>query len=140
MSAFSFREDFRKVQWARTFGLNLLRAVSAGIVWAIIRLFMGGEGAGAGLPPWYMMPVYLPAVYFTFLPFFFVTAKIITTFLGKSGEAVVGLLTLFFGLVVAVGDPLVYLLFKVRPRLVPTQSFSFVNLCIILFVLDPSKV
>lgn len=38
MSAFSFHEGIRKVQWGRTLGLNMMRAFSAGIVWGIVML------------------------------------------------------------------------------------------------------
>lgn len=50
MSAFSFSEDTKKVQWgSRTLGLNMIRTFSAGIVWGIVMLAISlGSGCGNG--------------------------------------------------------------------------------------------
>lgn len=139
MGAFSFREDIKKVQWGRTLGLNLLRAAAAGIVWGIVMLF-ATAGARAEGPPWFAIPILLPVAYLVMLPCWFIAAKIVTLFGGGLGEMGVGLGSIFFGLGLAVGDPLVFTLHKVKPALVPTEKFNFINLALVLFVLDPQKI
>ena len=63
MGAFSFREDFKKVQWGRTLGLNLLRAAAAGVVWGIVMLFVSAGSPAPDAPPWFAMPFILPLIY-----------------------------------------------------------------------------
>lgn len=141
MGAFSFREDIKKVQWGRTIWLNLLRAFCAGIVWGIVMLIASfGNRPSADAPPWYAIPFLAPLMYLFFLPIFFISAKIFTAFVGGLGEFVVGIFTIFLGLAVAVGDPLVFTLHKLKPALVPTERFNFLNPTLVLFVFDPNKV
>lgn len=140
MGAFSFREDIKKVQWGRTLGLNLLRAAAAGVVWGIIMLFASGGSPAPDAPPWFALPFILPIGYLFVLPLFMLTAKIFVAFTGGIGELAVGLATIFFGLGLAVGDPLVFTLHRLKPALVPTEKFNFINFALILFVLDPNKI
>jgi hypothetical protein len=140
MSALSFREDFKKVQWGRTLALNMMRAFAAGIVWGIVMLMTGNGSGSPDSPRWFLMPFFLPAAYLGILPIFLITSKIITSTLGQLGEMGVGMMTLLLGLGLAVGDPIVYLVHKLKPSLVPTEKFSFINIVLILFVLDPTKI
>ena len=140
MSAFSFRRDFKKVQWGRTLWLNLLRAFAAGVVWAIVMLIASfSNPPSADAPPWYALPFILPIGYLFVLPMFLITAKIFVAFTGDIGELGVGLATILFGLALAVGDPLVFTLHRLKPALVPTEKFNFLNFALVLYVLDPLK-
>lgn len=140
MSAFSFRRDFEKVQWRRTLWLNLLRAFCAGIVWGIVMLIASfSNPSSAGAPPWYALPFLLPIGYLFLLPIYLISAKIVTTFIGGIGELAVGLTTMFLGLALAVGDPLVFILHRTNPAMVPTEKFKLLNFSLVLYVLDPMK-
>jgi hypothetical protein len=46
--------DFGSVQWGRTIALNTLRALSAGLVWAVVVLFASGGSAQSG---WWFIPI-----------------------------------------------------------------------------------
>jgi len=140
MSAFSFADDIKKVQWGRTICLNMMRALAAGIVWGIVLLVTGNGSGGADAPQWFMLPIMLPLGYLFIVPMFLIIGKIMTAILGQLGEIGVGMMTLLMGLGLAVGDPLVYLLYKLKPALVPTEKFNILNFALILFVLDPNKV
>ena len=148
MTAFSFRRDFKKVQWGRTLWLNLLRAFAAGVVWAIVVLVASfyNSATSAGMP-WYALPFILPIAYLFFLPVYLISAKIFTAIIAafvsdfqNLADLFISLVTIVFGLAIAVGDPLVFALHRTKPRLVPTERFNFVNVALVLYVLDPAKI
>jgi hypothetical protein len=130
--------NFKAVQWKPTLILHALRAFCAGLVWAIVLLFAGGTAGGG--PSWWSMPVMFPLAYILAFPFYLLVAKMFLAFMGDGlGQLAVGLVMLIFAVGIAVGDPLVYLLHKKRPDLVPTETFRLVNLVAVLFVLDPAR-
>lgn len=49
------------------------------------------------------------------------------------------IMTTFMAILVALGDPLVFLLQKISPAWVPVDRPGFVNLQVIVFVLDESS-
>jgi len=69
MSAFSWRDDFRKVQWGATIHLNVLRAFAAGVVWAVILLLVSGTGSQTpDGTPWWAIPFIAGLGYVFFVP------------------------------------------------------------------------
>lgn len=147
MSAFSFRRDFKKVQWGRTLWLNLLRALAAGVVWAIVGVVVALSNPQEQ-SPWYaflVLPLGTPLAYLVMLPVYFLVVKIMYAISAISGveglgEFGAGAMAIVFGLALAVGDPLVFALHRAKPGLVPTEKFSFLNFALVLYVLDPAKV
>jgi hypothetical protein len=138
MSVFSFRTDFEKVQWGRTIWLNLLRGFCAGIVWGIVILIASfSYPPSPGAPPWYALPFILSIGYLFFFPIYLISAKIVVTFIGGLGELAVGFANMMFGLILAAGDPLVFILHRTIPALVPTEKFKFLNFSLVLYVIDP---
>jgi hypothetical protein len=130
--------NFKAVQWGPTLALHLLRAFSAGIVWAIVVLLANGGSSGG--PTWWTLPLLLPSAYLFSLPIYLLAVKIFSAFMGDGiGQLSVAVVTLLFALGIAVGDPLVYILHKTKPAFVPTEKFNFVNFALVLFVLDPAK-
>lgn len=126
--------DFKTVQWKPTAQLHLIRSVSAGLVWAVVLLLTVGN-ANDG-PPWWAMPFMLPVLYFVGTPFYLVIAKAAAAF-GDMGKAFAGFIILALAVGIVVGDPLVYLLAKQRPDLVPVERFGFVNFVAVMFVTPP---
>jgi hypothetical protein len=121
-----------------TLALHLLRAFSAGLVWAIVMLFANGGSPGG--PTWWMMPFVLPFAYLFAVPIYFLAVKFFTAFAGDGlGQLCVAVVTIPFAVGIAVGDPLVYILHKTKPSFVPTEKFNLINFVLILFVLDPAK-
>jgi hypothetical protein len=139
MSEFSFSRDYKKVQWGRTLWLNLLRAFAAGLVITIIVLISGGN-TGPNGPPLLAIPFLAPLIYLIALPAYLIATKIMATFAGGAGGVGVLIVSVMFGLVLVAGDPLVFALHKLKPALVPTERFNFMNFTLCIWVLDPQKV
>ncbi len=119
--------NLKAVQWKPTLQVHLVRSVGAGLVWMVFMLFIDRAS------PWWTMPLALPFVYFLGLPFYLMIAKVAAAF-GDTGKAFAGFITLALALGIVVGDPLVYILHKQRPDLVPVERFRLVNFAIVLFV------
>ena len=134
----SWPDDFGKVQWGTTARLNVFRAFVAGVVWAVIVLIASlGGPARVGTMPWGAIP-FVAALGYIGLAILFVTAaRIIAGIAGKTGMLGVSAVTFLFGLAIAVGDPLVFMLRRTRPSLVPVARFRPFNAALVLFVLEP---
>jgi hypothetical protein len=113
--------------WKETFMYNGLRAVAAGIVWAIVASI---DGTFPGSPS--LLPIAMPLGYFTML----LPMGLILSWL-SSFFFLAGWMAGFVALIVAVGDPLVFALSKAKPDIVPAERPSFFSLRIIHFVLSP---
>lgn len=106
--------ESRKVDWGATIILNLFRTLSAGVTYFILSLFFDKPNfALFGFPIAYL---------FAILP-----AALITSSLSKRGVAFTGLFAWFLCLLVAVGDPLLFIVFKIKPELSPVKQFKFFN-------------
>jgi hypothetical protein len=131
---FSFRRDWRAVDWGDTLKLHLTRCVAAAVIWSIVSLF-----AGSSISPGTVL-IGLPVFYAFMVPVYLVVTKIITGFMGEDiGGLVMGVMTLIFIIGIAVGDPLLYALRRRWPHLTPVERFGFVNFTVFMFVLDPAK-
>jgi hypothetical protein len=138
MSAFSFSKDFKKVQWALTLWINLLRAFAAGSVITVIMLIFG-VNTGPNAPPLLAIPFLAPLIYLIGLPAYLIAAKMMSLVAGGAGGIGVLIVSALLGTVLALGDPLVFALHKFRPALVPMEKFNFMNFTVCLWVLDPRK-
>ncbi len=130
--------EFKSVDWKATLLLHLVRSGSAGVLWATVALLAGAAGSGV----WWAMPVLMPVMYFIGMPMYLFIAKIVASMLGGDGfgPAIVGLMALAFALGIVVGDPIVYVLHKKWPELVPVEHFAFFNLVVVLFVYPPALI
>lgn len=128
---FSIAHDFRRILWKETIWYNLLRAAGAGCVIGVLMLLFG-EDADSRLQG-LSAPLIWPAAYMiVMLPLGVVTAKLAWS----SGW--VALFARFVSLIaVAIGDPLVCLLHRFAPNLVPLQEPPLFSTQIIMFVLKP---
>jgi len=125
--AFSFSRDRSRIMWKDTFKHNGLRALGAGIAWAIITTIVGNfEGNPL------LLPIAMPLGYFVFILPFGLVMSWLSSFIPW-----VGLMAWFIGFFVAVGDPLVFFLNKARPDIVPVERPSFFSPRVITFVLSP---
>lgn len=126
MEDFSFIRDFKNIQWKRTIGLNLLRSAIAGVVWFFI-ITVTDKAHGSALPM-----LFFPLVFsLFFLPF-----GIFASFLSKWGVPYVGWATVFFTFLVFVADPIMYILHRTIPRIVPVEKYKFLSLHLVIFVLN----
>jgi len=124
MNDFAF-SDLGRVHWGSTLKLLVARSFFAGLVWTIIVSI--GPNAVSGedllLTPFVVMLVGLPTALLChfagmFLPF--------------------GLLIQLFGsLFVCAGDPIVYLLNRMKPELLNIADLSFFNFRPLIFITYP---
>lgn len=125
---FNFTEDISSVLWRETFWLNALRAAGAGVVWGLLILIV--EGApGEGL----VMLIGMPVTYF----FFLLPIGLLAAWL--SWIPFIGFITGLFALIVAVGDPLVYILKQFRPMWVPVEDPDMFSFQLIGFVMSAAE-
>lgn len=122
---FSFSEHISDVMWKETLWHNALRATGAGVMWALITIFTGMEGN----PLAFLLA--MPAGYFVFL------LPVGMLAYALSSIPFVGLFATFISFMVAVGDPLVYVLNKIESGWVPVDHPSFFSLELITFVTTP---
>lgn len=121
---FSWRRDFKSVNWSGTLKYNSLRAAGAGVVWCLLGVVAGAK--------WQALQMLLfPICYYVF----FLPIGLIAAWLSGLGVPWVGLLAAIFAFFVGVGDPLVFVLKKVRPDLVPAESVKFFSLKTVIFLL-----
>jgi len=130
MKDFSLRRDFRKIRWKETLLLNFVRSVFAGVAWMVILFIMSVQmgGRAPDLAPW--QALIFPLSYLTF----FLPLGLVCMFLGEIGVPLIGLMTFVTASCVAVGDPLVFVLHKMIPGLVPVKNFGLLNFRLIIFV------
>jgi hypothetical protein len=129
MEEFSLRKDYKSIAWGPTFFLNSLRSFAAGIVWFIIGVLIDPSH------PYYFLIVGIPIIYFiNLLPFGLLAKK-----LSQKNVPFSGAFYLFISFIVSVGDPLVYLLWKIKPDLFLIDKMSFFSLEIVIFILEEKE-
>jgi hypothetical protein len=133
MTASLFSLRGANVNWPGTIKLNVLRAFAAGIVWGVVSLMTGG-GSVFNLV---LMPIIFAVGYVGAIPMFHIAGKLMSTVAGDIGTLGVNLASLMFAFGIAVGDPLLYLVYKKWPLLLPVEEFRPVNFTMTLFVLNP---
>jgi hypothetical protein len=138
MSKFSFDRDLKNVKWGATIQLNMMRVFFASIIWIPIIALSGSKSN----TPIFAIPFIAPIAYICILPLLIATLSIIDKvpiLLGGRmiADIVLLILPFFVGIVIAIGDPLVFALQKFQPSLVPMQKFNFVNFVWCIFVLNP---
>jgi len=123
----SMIKNLKNVNWGMTLLLNLERSIAAGITLFVISLFLeGGANPLLLLHPLGFFPIILPMGLFAFL-------------LTKAKVPFAGIIQIFISLTIAIGDPLVYLIHKIVPDLIPIDKYGFFNFEILLYVENPPK-
>lgn len=123
--------SFKNILWKPTFQVNLTRAVVAGIVWTIIAYFMGME-TPPGMPGKWLYMFIWPIGYLLF----FLPLGIVAGWLNRIGIPFVGLLTFIPAMMVIPADPIMFILHKVNPNLVPVDEYRFIEPSISIWVYD----
>lgn len=121
---FSLKRDFKKIMWRPTLWVNFLRALFAGPVFFVILLLTGERS------PEMISALMLPVTYFIFL----LPMGLLFYFLSNIGVPFVGWMPIIFSVLIALGDPFVFLLHKMKPTFVPVYKFNFINFNLIIFV------
>lgn len=129
---FQFSRDFRSIGWRATLQYNLLRACMAGCVWAVIMLLFPQPGQPRA------MALLWPFAW----PLFYMIVVIPCTLVISILRSVpfVGLFGVFLAAIsVAIGDPLVCVLKKFAPQLVPVEDPPLFSLTPVFWVLDAQE-
>ena len=130
-SDFSFWRDFKRIDWGASLWLNLMRATASGIVLCIV-LFLIPTGPGRAQS--WQMPIcmlMMPLAYLLFLA----PVGLLAAGLARRGLRWLVLVTFFCVLDILPGDPVVFILHKVCPRLVPVRQFGLFNFALVLWVI-----
>jgi len=115
----------KNIVFKETLWVNILRSFCAGIVLAILSLFIPNETG---------MPFYAPFLFPFFMPFvllgFVLVAQVLKIFnLGGIGN----IMCIMFAIP---GDPIMYLLHQTKPEWVPVKEYGFFNLVGLMYVYD----
>lgn len=131
---FSFSRDFKSILWGATIWHNALRAACAGLVFAVLGFVLSSGGGTKGADNGFLlaMPFILPIGYLLF----YLPLGLVCAFLSRF-IPFIGLLALMCALLVLPGDPMVWILSLVAPRVVPVAKPGFMNFVLIMWVLKP---
>jgi len=116
-------ESFKGLMVRETIWLNTLRSFGAGIVWFVLSLFIANDANTS----FYMKFLWPFAAIFVYWLFFFVAQllKVINL------EGIGSIMCMLFS---TPGDPLVHILFKIKPEFVPVEKFNILNFVGIILV------
>ncbi|MCX6857772.1 MAG: hypothetical protein NTV80_23045 [Verrucomicrobia bacterium] len=133
MPDFSFRLHWRAILWGATLRLHFTRYFAGGLIFGIAGSVANHHPdlIGAGIVTSPFVALYALALA--------IVGKITSIFLDDLAKVIVGLLSFFLLPFMICGDPLLWLLRRQFPRLVPVEKFSFINFKAVIFALDPTK-
>ncbi len=121
-----------KIQWRATLQLNVMRALLGGLLVTIVALVTGST-SNESMGTIVAIPLVWAALYLVvLLPIALAAGQ-----LGSMGVPFVGLFTIPALVFVVPGDPLVFLLHKIKPNLVPVQEIGFLNFSYVINVYEP---
>lgn len=126
--------DLKNVCWTPTLKLAAMRFVAAALIWTACAPFLP-SGPGAPPPPaWHQMLIIFPVLMALALP-----VVLICQALAQRGVPWIGLVPLMASFSVAVGDPILLVLDKMRPGTIPLENFKFMNFAFFILVLKPTE-
>lgn len=126
MSDFSIKQDWKNIDWKATFQYNVFRSICATPVWFFF-IWLGPTGSGE--IPWPML--LFPVFYFAF----WMPLGLFSSWLARIGVPFAGLFTIICSLVIVIGDPVAWIISKIKPDLVPIEKPRFLNFNLIVFAL-----
>ena len=121
--------SFKNILWQSTLKINLIRAVVAGFVWTVIAVIMGQDYPWLGV-------IAVPVSYFLF----FLPLGIISNWLRNQGVPYVWMLSFITGIMVMPADPIVYLIHKSKPGLLPVKEYPLIEPAIVFWVYDEKTI
>jgi|WetSurMetagenome_2_1015567.scaffolds.fasta_scaffold237402_2 hypothetical protein len=131
---FSFKEDWKYINWKSTLLTNLYRSIGAGVVLFLLTLIFRTSDA----PLWQrlMWPLIVPLGYFIlFLPL-----GLLTSSLNRVGIPFIGLISVVCSFFIVPGDPIVWIFDQLTGhKYIPVKDFQFLNFALILFVINEEK-
>ena len=130
----SFSRDFRSIKWGATLQYNLLRAFCAGVIITCCMLFSSQFEHNRVSALIYLL--LWPLGYLIF----FIPLVLLLSFLSSS-VPFAGLLALLFAiLLVSIGDPVVCVLKRLFPKLVPAERPPLFSTNLLNFILEADEI
>lgn len=114
----------KNLMFKETLWVNILRSFCAGIVWAVISMFMANDGN----------PFYFKLIYPFAMPFILGMFYIVSLILKMFNLAGIG--NILCMLVSVPGDPIVFLLHNLNPEWVPVKEYKFLWFVGVILVYD----
>lgn len=127
MSDFSLRRDWKNIDWKATFQYNVFRSICATPAWVLLGYLSTKQLS------WVML--LFPVSYFGF----WLPLGLLCSWLARLGVPFIGLLSIVSSVVIVVGDPIVWIISKIKPDLVPVEKPKFIDFHLIIYVVrDPT--
>ncbi len=126
----NFSINWNRVMWKETLWLNFMRAVC---VSPIMTIFLASSNSGSNSDSWIFGLIW-PIYYFIAVPILLLFRSLVYWTGGPLAPLVWIPVCL---IMISGGDPIVFLISKIKPQLVPIQDFKFINFEIFIFVEKP---
>lgn len=125
--SFDYSQDSARVSWPQTIILNMIRTFLGGTIIGLVAFITTRDPGALGLiaAPLGWLIIGLPA--------WFICQKLAPT---PKGIVALGFVLPFLVIGLA-GDPLLFIVSKVKPALVPVENPGFMSFSAIIFVLKP---
>jgi hypothetical protein len=139
---FSFTRDFRRIRWGATIWFNILRAICTGCLWTTFLLIvMHDTPKPPDAPSLAFMPLFWPICsYIGLFPFVLLLKGVAAVFPDGFGFFILIPAFFFTAFAVSIGDPLVCILHKIFPKLVPVNDPPLFSTHFVFWVLDAPEV
>jgi hypothetical protein len=136
-NTFSWKRDFKNINWPETLKYCLIRAFWAGVAWALLGVAAGAGNLSGQTLHAATIPLGFVILYFVLL----LPIGLAAGWLSSMRVPFAGFISLIFSLMVAVGDPLVFIVFKLkRSKGLPVENPGFINFKIIIFIINERAV
>jgi len=113
---------FQDVIWGKTVQINMIRAFIAGILLTIYGATQGDITVGTAIGA----PFVFALIFFPFI--------LLLNVLSNIGIPFVGILGIVFSLPLFFADPIMFILHKVAPQLIPTEEYGFISFTSLILV------
>jgi hypothetical protein len=136
---FSFFDDFQAIRWGQTLWFNLVRSMCAAVMLAAVLLLIPDKSEAWTLTRVMPLIVVLPIAYLIYFILIVLPLLFVRRFIGGViGEFINFALIVVTMIMASVGDPLLSLLYRVWPGIVPTNP-PFFSLRYFIWVLDEER-
>lgn len=124
-------EDLKNMLFKETLQVNFFRGVAAGFVWMIVMLIAQPPDMPVAMI--FSYPIIVPIALVTIIPILWGIFKMFISM----GIPFMGLGHLLIALFIVPGDPIIFLLHKAAPQLVPIETYPFMTWHPYIFVIKP---
>jgi hypothetical protein len=122
--------ELKNMRFKETLWVNFLRGAAAGAVWMVIMLIVRPPDMPIGLA--FSYPIAMPLALVTIIPICWAFFSLLISM----GVPFMGLGHLILALFVIPGDPIMFVIHKVAPNIVPIERYSFITWNPYIFVTE----